>query len=314
MGTGDADCRVASLLAMTVLILCHSEEAQRADVGIRPFYNGRGFGPPRSSAPTDAVWVVPSNGPMWSSAPTERNGSLPRLPGQRLAKRKARKEELVKFSLCPTSELCSTAYNVRKSQQSPARAPADVTSTEQNSLEPHPAARQGASRARNCAAKSVFSFDGSTAVFFLPPQKENGGGKPAGVARYPRLVNRPTAAGRAWGVASASQIPKRNLGRQSWSPRPTEVCTNNPSVSLRLTAPFTHGSLFPCGGRGTPFPAGVCCLRSGRQGRRVFSPWMGVSISGALNHAFRIWTAAGVMLAPAPAFSTTMATAISGSS
>ena len=29
--TGDADCRVASLLAMTALILCHSEEAQRAD-------------------------------------------------------------------------------------------------------------------------------------------------------------------------------------------------------------------------------------------------------------------------------------------
>ena len=43
---GDADCRVASLLAMTVLNLCHSEEAQRADVGIRPFYDGRGFGPP----------------------------------------------------------------------------------------------------------------------------------------------------------------------------------------------------------------------------------------------------------------------------
>ena len=46
LGTGDADCHVAPLLAMTVLILCHSEEAQRADVGIRPFYNGRGFGPP----------------------------------------------------------------------------------------------------------------------------------------------------------------------------------------------------------------------------------------------------------------------------
>ena len=40
--TGDADCRVASLLAMTVLILCHSEEAQRADVGIRPFLRWTG--------------------------------------------------------------------------------------------------------------------------------------------------------------------------------------------------------------------------------------------------------------------------------
>ena len=69
MRTGDADCRVASLLAMTVLILCHSEEAQRADVGIRPFTMDRGR----------AAEVV---GPYGS----------PRLPGQRLAKRKARKE------------------------------------------------------------------------------------------------------------------------------------------------------------------------------------------------------------------------------
>ena len=49
---GDADCRVgpAGLLAMT-MVFCHSEE--RADVGIRPFYDGREFGPPRSSAPTE---------------------------------------------------------------------------------------------------------------------------------------------------------------------------------------------------------------------------------------------------------------------
>ena len=72
--------------------------------------------------------------------------------------------------------------------------------------------------------------------------------------------------------------------------------------------PLHKEAFFPAG------DGGRLSLRSGRQGRRVFSPWMGVSISGALNQAFRIWTAAGVMLAPAPAFSTTMATAISGSS
>ena len=105
-----------------------------------------------------------------------KGGPPPRPPRQRLAKRKARKEQLVKFGLCPVTSEYSTAQKVRKSQQSSARAHADVTSTEQNGLEPHPAARQGASRARNCAATSVFSFDGSTAVFFLPPQKENGGG------------------------------------------------------------------------------------------------------------------------------------------
>ena len=61
-GTGDADCRVGpvGLLAMTA-VFCHSEE--RSDVGIRPFYDGRGFGPPHerrgerhaeSSCPTES--------------------------------------------------------------------------------------------------------------------------------------------------------------------------------------------------------------------------------------------------------------------
>ena len=100
--------------------------------------------------------------------------TAPRLPGQRLAKRKARKEQLVKFSLCPMTELCSTAQKVRRFQQGPARAPVGAALIGQNGLEPRPAARQGASRARNCAATSVFSFDGSTAVFFLGHQKENG--------------------------------------------------------------------------------------------------------------------------------------------
>ena len=128
LGTGDADCRVASLLAMTVLILCHSEEAQRADVGIRPFYDGRGFGPP-SRRPLRVV-----------------AGSPPRLPGQRLAKRKARKEQLVKFDFCPMTSECSTAHNARRFQQSSARAPVGTAITEQDRLAPHPAARQGAPR------------------------------------------------------------------------------------------------------------------------------------------------------------------------
>ena len=224
MGTGDADCRVASLLAMTVLILCHSEEAQRADVGIRPFYDGRGFGPPHerrgerhaeSSCPTESPINHPSqparneasapaaarDGRESTQGPSQKGGPPPRLPGQRLAKRKARKEKLVKFSLCPMTSECSTAYNVWKSQQSPARAHAEAASIEQNGLEPHPAARQGASRARNCAATSVFSFDGSTAVFFLPPQKENGGGKPQAFACIP-----------SWSTGQHGGV---------WSPRPT---------------------------------------------------------------------------------------------
>ena len=72
LGTGDADCRVASLLAMTVLILCHSEEAQRADVGIRPFSDGRGLGPPYLGHGLRRPNFVPKFGAsVRSSAPME---------------------------------------------------------------------------------------------------------------------------------------------------------------------------------------------------------------------------------------------------
>ena len=75
-----------------------------------------------------------------------KGGPPPRPLRQRLAKRKARKESLVKFSLCPMTSECSTAYTVRRSAESPARAPAGAASTEQDRLEPHPVVRQGASR------------------------------------------------------------------------------------------------------------------------------------------------------------------------
>ena len=176
MRTGDADCRVASLLAMTVLILCHSEEAQRADVGIRPFYDGRGFGPPRSSAPT------------------ERNGSPPLPPEQRLAKRKARKEELVKFGFCPIPSECSTAYRVRRSAESPARAPADVTLTEQNGLAPHPVVQEDAKRPGCTTTKAIFSSTVNGAFFFQ--EKKNGGFKAAGLPRHPRPAGRSGRRGR----------------------------------------------------------------------------------------------------------------------
>ena len=179
LGTGDADCRVASLLAMTVLILCHSEEAQRADVGIRPFLRWTGvraavpraWPPPTKFRPE--IWGVgqvvgpygkPNQPPKPAGAQRSvrargregwagigartipKGGPPPRPLRQRLAKRKARKEQLVKFGLCPMTSECSTGYRVRRFQQGPARACADVTSTEQNSLEPRPAARQGAPR------------------------------------------------------------------------------------------------------------------------------------------------------------------------
>ena len=78
MGTGDADCRVASLLAMTVLILCHSEEAQRADVGIRPFYDRQGFGPP-GRRPLRKVYRSPSNGLPYLGHGFRRPNSVPKF-------------------------------------------------------------------------------------------------------------------------------------------------------------------------------------------------------------------------------------------
>ena len=152
MGTGDADCRVASLLAMTVLNLCHSEEAQRTEVGIRPFLRWTGDGPPRSSAPTEGlpkpqqqagVGIGPYGKPNPPPKPAGAQRSVracgregwagidartiskwgppPRLPGQRLAKRKARKEPLVKCGLCPTTSESSTGQRVRRSARHPAR-------------------------------------------------------------------------------------------------------------------------------------------------------------------------------------------------
>ncbi len=219
-GDGDTGCRVgpAGLLAMTT-VFCHSEE--RSDVGIRPFLRWTGVRAAEVVGPYGRSTEVPATGrcghrPLrrkpnqppkpagaqrsvrarvgegWAGigAKAIPKGDRPATARQRLAKRKARKESLVKFGLCPIPSECSTAYKVRKSQQGPARAPVGAASTEQNSLEPRPAARQGASRARNCAAIGVFSFDGSTAVFFLPPQKENGGWKAAKLPWHPP-VGRP---------------------------------------------------------------------------------------------------------------------------
>ena len=177
--TRDSDRRVgpAGLLAMT-MVSCHSEASAHTDRGNPSFYDGRGFGPPylghglrrpnfvpkfgasvRSSAPTESPINHPSQ-PARSeaSAPAAardgresaqrplKRGNPPRPPKQRLAKQKARKEELVKFGLCPMTELCSTAYWVRKSDGYSARAPVGAALIGQNSLEPRPAAREGAPR------------------------------------------------------------------------------------------------------------------------------------------------------------------------
>ena len=118
---------------------------QRADVGIGPY--GKPDQPPKLAGAQRSVRARSREGWAEISAKTiPKEGPPPRPPRQRLAKRKARKEQLVKFSLCPMTEGCSTAQKVRKSQQSPARAHVEAALTEQDSLAPRPAARQGAPR------------------------------------------------------------------------------------------------------------------------------------------------------------------------
>ena len=150
------------LLAMTS-VLCHSEE--RSDVEIRPFYDGRWTGVraavPRAWPPPTKfraeIWGVgqvvgpygkPNQPPKPAGAQRSvrargregwagidertipKEGPPPRLPRQRLAKRKARKEQLVKFGLCPMTSEGSTAYRVRKFAKGPARALAGAVSIE----------------------------------------------------------------------------------------------------------------------------------------------------------------------------------------
>ena len=164
----------------------------RADVGIGPY--GKPNQPPKPAGAQRSVRARGREG--WAGIDARiipKGGPPPRLPGQRLAKRKARKEKLVKFGLCPMISECSTAYHVRKSQHSSARAPVGAAVTEQNSLEPRPAARQGASRARNCAAiKRFFLLTAPPPFSFCRLQKENGGGKLPG---FPGTPGRSTGSG-----------------------------------------------------------------------------------------------------------------------
>ena len=70
----------AGLLAMT-MDFCHSEE--RSDVGIRPFYGGRGFGPPYLGHGLRRPNFVPKFGAsVRSSAPTESPINHPSQPAR----------------------------------------------------------------------------------------------------------------------------------------------------------------------------------------------------------------------------------------
>ena len=85
LGTGDADCRVgpAGLLAMTVLILCHSEASAHTGRGNPSFLRWTGV---RAAVPR--AWPPPAkfrpqHRAAASSAPTKRRDSCRNHPSQR---------------------------------------------------------------------------------------------------------------------------------------------------------------------------------------------------------------------------------------
>ena len=86
-----------------------------------------------------------------------KGGPPPQPPRQRLAKRKARKEQLVKFGLCPMISECSTAYNVRKFQQGPARVLVGAALIGQDGLGPRPVVQEDAERP-GCTTRTRFFF------------------------------------------------------------------------------------------------------------------------------------------------------------
>ena len=82
-------------------------------MGIGPY--GKPNQPPKPAGAQRSVRARSREGWAEISAKTiPKEGPPPRPPRQRLAKRKARKESLVKFGFCPMTELCSTAHMVRK--------------------------------------------------------------------------------------------------------------------------------------------------------------------------------------------------------
>ena len=82
-------------------------------MGIGPY--GKPDQPPKLAGAQRSVRARSREGWAEISAKTiPKEGPPPRPPRQRLAKRKARKESLVKFGFCPMTELCSTAHMVRK--------------------------------------------------------------------------------------------------------------------------------------------------------------------------------------------------------
>ena len=131
------------LLAMTT-VFCHSEASAHTGRGNPSFLRWTGvraaevvgpYGKPNQPPkPAGAQRSVRARvGEGWAGIGAKaipKGGPPPRPPRQRLAKRKARKEELVKFGFCPMTSECSTAHQVRKSQQGPARVHVGTAITE----------------------------------------------------------------------------------------------------------------------------------------------------------------------------------------
>ena len=83
---------------------------------------------------------------------------MPQMPGERLAKRKAREESLVKFGFCPISSEFSTGYYVRGSDGHSARALAGAVGSLSRTVQSRVPLGERTLRVRVPQRLSVFFF------------------------------------------------------------------------------------------------------------------------------------------------------------
>ena len=185
---------------------------------------GRGFGPPRSSAPTESSRDHPGE---------RRAAERSRQRGRGTTRNRRRDHQKGKVATTAPAAL-SEAESAERAAGQMRFLPDDLRvqhgagSSEvcgrprpcsgrgcrvsgQDGLGPYPPAARG-------RRDSVFSFDGSTVTFFLPLAKRKWGWKATGLRLYPRLVNRFSARSLT-SPGSQRPFPARRapLGSGRWS-------------------------------------------------------------------------------------------------
>ena len=181
-----------------------------------------------SPRPTEATLVVRSEGPMWSSAPTERRGGFRNHPGQRRAAKRLR-QRMGGRGGNRSRDHPQRGQQRRTIPQSRMRRDSSLCTRE-------PWGRGCGSPRRPVGPprnyNGFLSFRGAERRGNPFPFTMDGGSGRRVVGPYGRSTEVPATGRCTQGMASANQISCRNLGRQSWASAPTKGkkgCRNHPS-------------------------------------------------------------------------------------